>query len=118
MSVAEYEKELEKIANGKLSKNMELILNNIRIPSGVVMDYDPNSIHFLNGHFDLKEGRFRLLGDDEFGRKKEHYISNLIPYDWVNTTDWDFFDNIMLQVFSDPFLWDYIKYILGKSLSG
>ena len=112
----EFEKEYEKLRGSKFVKNLEQYVLKLS-KFDINFDADKYSIHFENGRFDLRSGTFTHLEFD--GRTKEMYVASCLPYNFVNEA----FENIAVideylrKCFPEPDAFDYIKKLIGKSLT-
>jgi phage/plasmid-associated DNA primase len=103
------------IRGGKFNKGVDHYLTALAI--GRKMDDIGNKIHFINGSFDLEMNLFYRVGQG--GREKEDLITKCISYELESADDKIVanFDEIMQQSFPEPNVWEYVKFLVGKSLS-
>ena len=112
----DYDSTITRIRNGKFNKGVDQYLTSLGV--GRKMDDIRNKIHFMNGSFDLDMNLFIPVGEVG-GREKDELITKCISYD-LEAADESLvaqFDQIMQQSFPEPYVWDYVKFLVGKSLS-
>lgn len=117
--IAGFQKEFDEFCNGKFAKNMAYFLNALK--RDVIMDNDPEGIHFLNGRFDLRSGTFIPLHSPQpFGRTDQLFITKVLPYEWrpLNELAKVWLETKMIEIFGDRYLAEYMVYTYARALTG
>ena len=84
--------------------------------SFTILDSDMDGIHFKNGRYNLITNQF----EDRF-YDPNNLITEFIPYDWTPSSVEDmneFHISILCKLIREPEALEYIKYVIGSSLSG
>jgi hypothetical protein len=82
MLLEEYEKQLLALEKPSFASSGSIFDKMLMLPSHIKFDVHGNTMHFLNGHFDLQLYCFVPLGTEKYGRQREHYIATALPYQY------------------------------------